>query len=85
MNYVFKASILTKNILKNSPGKCKKNGFSHCKNENPLCNNILSEKNLLLIGEGKGSKTERFLDVIYEFPLKWSFYRVYKAKNIFFQ
>ena len=39
---------LKKNILKNSPGKCKKNECSLCKSENPLYKNIPSEKNLLL-------------------------------------
>ena len=49
MNYVYKASTLSKNILKNSPEKCKKSGCSLCKSENPLCKKIPSEKNLLLI------------------------------------
>ena len=34
--------------MKNSPGKCKKSGCSLCKSENPLYENIPSEKNLLL-------------------------------------
>ena len=39
---------LKKKFLKNSPGKCKKSGCSHCKSENPLCKNNPSEKNSLL-------------------------------------
>ena len=48
MNYISKASTLTKNILKNSPGLCKKSGCSLCKSENPLYKNIPSEKKILL-------------------------------------
>ena len=40
---------MSKNILKKSPGKCKKSGCSLCKSENPLCKKIPSEKNLLLL------------------------------------
>ena len=43
-----KSEALTKNILKNGPGICKKSRCSLCKSENPLYKNIPSEKNLLL-------------------------------------
>ena len=49
MSDVSQASILTKNILKNSPGKCKKSGCSLCKSEYPLHKNIPSEKKLPLV------------------------------------
>ena len=44
-----KLSTLSKNVLKKSPGKCKKSGCSLCESENRLCKKIPSEKNSLLL------------------------------------
>ena len=48
---------MTKNLLQNSPGKCKKSGCSLCKSEDLLYKNITSEKNLLLTPFSESSTT----------------------------